>query len=222
MAKKIFLSPSNQTTNTYAYGNTNEAEQCGKIALAVQQALIRNGFEVKLEQYDTMQNRCAHSDSWGADLHVPIHTNGCNGEVCGTRMFCYSLTGEGYKATKAIFDVLAPITPGTSENIKVATDLYEVRVPKAPTAYIECEFHDVPKIAKWIIENTTTIAEAICKGICNYFGVKYISHDQPEPAPVTKLYRVQVGSFAVKQNAENYLNRLKADGYQGYIVEVDK
>ena len=39
MAKKIFLSPSSQTGNTYAYGNTNEAAVCGKIAAACELAL---------------------------------------------------------------------------------------------------------------------------------------------------------------------------------------
>ena len=32
MAKLIYLSPSDQTANKYAYGNTNEAVQCRKIS----------------------------------------------------------------------------------------------------------------------------------------------------------------------------------------------
>ena len=43
MAKKVYLSPSDQTKNLYAYGNTNEAVQCGKIAEATKKALERNG-----------------------------------------------------------------------------------------------------------------------------------------------------------------------------------
>ena len=42
MAKKVYLSPSDQTKNTYAYGNTNEAVQCGRIAEATKKALKRN------------------------------------------------------------------------------------------------------------------------------------------------------------------------------------
>ena len=38
MAKKIFISPSNQNGNSYAYGKTNEAEQCGRIGKAVDAA----------------------------------------------------------------------------------------------------------------------------------------------------------------------------------------
>ena len=137
MSKKVYLSPSNQDANTYAYGNTTEAVQCGKIATACKAALERNGVQVMLGQYDTMANRCAASDKFGADLHVPIHTNAFNGSVSGTRMFCSNLTGEGYKACKAIFARLAPVTPGTSENIKAYPGLYEVKHPSAPTVYIE-------------------------------------------------------------------------------------
>ena len=36
---KVYLSPSNQTDNRYAYGNTTEAVQCGKIADACRIAL---------------------------------------------------------------------------------------------------------------------------------------------------------------------------------------
>lgn len=34
------------------------------------------------------------------------------------------------------------------------------------------------------------------------------------------LYRVQVGAYKVKKNAENMLKKLKADGYDGFIIEV--
>ena len=47
MAKKIYISPSNQDANAYAYGNTNEMEQCNRIAEALEKHLKRNGYEVK-------------------------------------------------------------------------------------------------------------------------------------------------------------------------------
>lgn len=36
-----------------------------------------------------------------------------------------------------------------------------------------------------------------------------------------KLYRVQIGAFKSRQNAENYLAKAKADGYDGFVVEMD-
>lgn len=282
---KVFLSPSNQYDNRYAYGNTTEGVQCGKIAQACREALERSGVTVKLMHDESMQEKCAASNAFGADLHVPIHTNAFNGTVSGTRMFYYAEGGEGQKACKAIFARLAPVTPGTSESIRADASLYEVRVPSAPTAYIECEFHDNPTASKWIVENTGLIGETIARGICDYFGVTFREKEQAQPAksvdevarevirgewgngsdrrqrleaagydydtvqnhvnailtgdapeqptpaepvepspepeqPATdKLYRVQVGAFAVRENAEKMLQRLKDAGFEGYIRE---
>ena len=214
MSKKVFLRPSNPYDNVYAYGNTTEGVQCGKIAEACKTALIRNGIDVMLMHDESMQEKCQKSNAFGADLHVPIHTNAFNGSVTGTRMFYYADGGEGHKACKAIFAQLAPVTPGDSENIRADSSLYEVKVPSAPTAYCECEFHDNANTAKWIIENTTLIGETIAKGICNYFGITYKtggSASTPTQKPTSgELYRVrkswadaasQIGAFVVLENA---------------------
>ena len=221
MSKKVFLSPSNQYDNVYAYGNTTEGVQCGKIADACKIALERSGVDVMLMHDESMQTKCAESNKFDADLHVPIHTNAFNGKVMGTRMFCYN-TGKGMAACKAIFARVAPLSPGTSENIQVNQKLYEVRVPAAPTAYIECEFHDTVEGAKWIVENAELIGETIAHGICDYFGISFKEKEQPkpaEPATTDTLYRVQVGAFAVRENAEKMLARLKAAGFEGFIRE---
>lgn len=219
MAKKIYLSPSDQNANYYAYGNTNEMVQCQRISDACEAALKRCGFEVINNKTDTMEERVAESNRWGADLHVCIHTNAHNGVTTGTRIFASSMTSEGCKASKAVFDVLAPKTPGTSESVSAYPGLYEIRMTTAPCVYVEAEFHDVPKMAKWIIENVVLIGEAIAEGICNYYGVKYVEADKPS---ADKLYRVQVGAFRVYENAEAYMEKLKADGYEAFIVEVNR
>ena len=200
---KVYISPSDQSANKYAYGDTNEAIQCRRIADALENALKRCGFEVRNNKTDGMAVRCEESDAWGADLHVPIHTNAYNGKVTGTRIFCYSKASKGYKAAHAIFDALAPVTPGESENVSVNATLYETRVPAAPTAYVECEFHDVPETAKWIIENVATIAEAICEGICAYFGVKYIK-------PVVEKSRIILGEYDTIKEADAALGDIYA------------
>ena len=221
---KVFLSPSNQYDNVYAYGNTTEGVQCGKIADACKIALERSGVDVMLMHDESMQTKCAESNKFDADLHVPIHTNAFNGKVMGTRMFCYSAGGKGMEACKAIFARLAPITPGESENIQVNSDYYEVRVPAAPTAYIECEFHDTVEGAKWIVENTVLIGETIARGICDYFGVKFVEKPKPvEPEKKDVLYRVQIGAYKIKANAEKRLEEAKAAGFtDAFIVTVEQ
>lgn len=220
MAKRIYLSPSDQNGNLYAYGGTNEMVQCQRIADACEAALKRCGFEVINNKTDTMEERVAESNAWGADLHVPIHTNAHNGVTTGTRIFSYDTSGEGYKASKAVFNVLAPKTPGTSESVTPYPALYEIRMPLAWSVYVEVDFHDVPKMAKWIIENVVLIGEAIAEGICNYYGVKYVAATV-EPEADT-LYRVQVGAYRVYDNAKAQLAKIKADGYDAFIVEVKK
>ncbi len=84
--------------------------------------------------------------------------------------------------------------------------------------YVEVEFHDTADGAKWIIENTKTIGEAICKGVCNYFGVTYKSDSATLSGT---LYRVQVGAFKEKSNAESCLQKAKNAGFSdAFIVEV--
>lgn len=177
---KAYLSPSDQGKNAYAFGNTTEKIQCDRIADALEIALKRCGFLCINNKTASMVDRVSESNAWGADIHIPLHSNAYNGVVMGTRIFSYDLIGEGYKAAVAIFEELAPITPGTSENVKAYPALYEVRASAAPCVYIETEFHDTPEGAKWIIEHTTDIAEAICRGVCKHFGVEYVAATEGE------------------------------------------
>lgn len=219
----IYLSPSSQPANSYAAGNTNEQEQCRKIARAADKALKRCGFSVICGDSGTMYTRVAESNKRGSSLHVPIHSNGHNKKTAGTRLMCSKKDGEGYKACKAIYAVLAPLTPGTSENISAHPELYEIKNTKAPCAYIEVDFHDVASVAKWIIEHVEEIGEAIAKGICNYYGVTYKPAEAAEAAtPAEKpktIYRVQVGAFSVKRNAERLRDELKGRGYSAFITK---
>lgn len=222
MEKRVYLSPSDQRRNTYAVGNTTEDVQCGKIAAACKMALERSGVKVMVGQYDTMANRCKASDAFKANLHVPIHTNAFNGETSGTRLFCYKMdkNSEGYKAAKAIFDVLAPLTPGKSENIKANPNLFEVKTPEAPTAYVEVDFHDEPEVAQWIINNTELIGETIAKGICNYLGVAF--KEVVKPVTSSTIYRIQLGAFSVKANADAYLKEVQKTYPEAFLVKGTK
>lgn len=222
MAKKIYLSPSNQNGNTYATGNTNEMVQCNKIAKAAEAALKRCGFAVKrAPQGQNMTVSINESNSWGADLHVPIHTNAYNGKITGgTMVMVYSNSGENAKAAKAIKSALDPLTPGSDYAIQTRTDLAELRSTKAIAVYVECEFHDTATGANFIIKNTTKIGEAIAKGICNYYGVTYKA--ATASASTGKIYRVQVGAYANKANAEKLVKDLKSKGYNAIITESNK
>lgn len=219
MAKKIYLSPSNQYSNTYATGNTNEMAQCDKIASATATALKRCGFEVKVgKSGDTMQNRCVESDNFKADIHMPIHTNAYNGKVTGgTRIFC--LNSNGKKVCDAVLSELGKISPGTADSVKYHTGLYEINVPVALSVYVECEFHDTKTGSDWIINNITNIGEAICKGLCNYYGVTYKSGTSTQStASNSSTTTSSFKSYIVRITASDGVNIRKGAGTNYAVV----
>jgi len=211
---KIYLSPSSQPENKYACGNTDEQTQCRKIANACEKALKRCGFEVRNGQTGDHISRTKESNAWKADLHVAIHTNAFNGLVRGTRMFYFNETGNSYKACKAIYDILSKNSPGTSDNMTRNQNLYEVYYTNCSPVYIEVAFHDNEYDAKWIVQNTVQIGEWIAHGICNYYGVKYITSGTNS---VSKTYQVVCGSFGVKTNAEKRKQDLAKAGFDSFI-----
>lgn len=224
MSKKIYLSSSNQINNIYAAGNTNECEQCNRIAEFAKTALERCGFEVKkAAQGQNMNTSIKESNDFQADLHIPIHTNAFNAQTLGgTLVMIYSNATENKKAGSAILNAVAPISPGSDYSLRVNPGLAELNATKAVAVYLEVEFHDTKDGANWIINNVKAIGEAICKGVCEFYGVNYVSESNSDTTgPSQKLYRVQIGAFSQKSNAENCLQKAKNAGFpDAFIKEV--
>ena len=183
---KIYLSPSAQPANNYAAGGTNEQVQCNRIAEAAKSALERCGFAVrKAPEGQGYKDSVAESNAWGADLHIPIHTNAGGG--AGTVVFVHGGTAKQMQYAKPIYDEVQATSPGTTDyGVRVNSGLYELGYTTATAVYIECEFHDRADLAAWIIEHTTELGEAIARGVCIGAGVTYIAPEpNPEPDPET-------------------------------------
>lgn len=198
---KIYLSPSSQPSNTYAAGDTDEQTQCNRIAEAARLALIRCGFDArKGAEGQGYKDNVAESNAWGADLHIPIHTNAGGG--AGTVVFVYSLTDARLRYALPIYNAVQALSPGETEyGVRANAGLYEVKNATATCVYVECEFHDRADLAEWIVAHTTELGEAIARGVCEGYGVPYVepsdasgAPDTPE-APASVFYRVQVGAF---------------------------
>ncbi len=64
-----------------------------------------------------------------------------------------------------------------------------------------------------------------CPGTYLYERMGQIADDVNKRLGVAenaKLYRVQIGAFSSKANAENYLEKAQKAGFDGFIVEVEK
>ena len=222
MSKKIYLSPSNQDGNLYAYGNTNECDQCNRIAEAAKTALERCGFTVKkAPKGQEMRTSINESNSWGADLHIPIHTNAGGGQ--GTVVFVYQQTPNNMQFAEPVYEAVQAVSPGKIDyGVRENPSLAELNSTAAVAVYVEVDFHDNRDIAKWIIENPKTVGEAIAKGVCEGYGVKYVAPSF-QPVKPDVFYRVQMGAYNDRHNAETFLAQVKKAGFtDAFIVEVKK
>lgn len=175
---KIYISPSDQVRNLYSYGGTNEAAQCRKIAAACKSALERCGFEVRTNFADgsnAMYERVRESNAWGADVHLCIHTNAGGGSGCV--VFVSKLDDRHKKYGQAVYDAVSAITVANERYGVRTANFYEIKKTSALCVYCECEFHDNERDARWIVEHTTDIGEALCRGICKATGVTYRQED---------------------------------------------
>lgn len=227
----IFLSPEDRASNVYASEalwnghTTNEKEQMDRCADYLEIALKRCGCEVINAQYGNMYDRVSASNKWPADLHIALHTNGFNGKVAGTRVHCYP-SDKSRRIGKLIQDRIAPKSPGTPDYLVEDSVLYELRATTMPAVLPEFGFHDNPEEAQWLIDNIEAIAEEICQAVCEYYNMPYIAPDtqldvEPEPVPDSgTIYRVQVGAFRKKENAEAYLEKVREVLPEAFITEV--
>lgn len=169
---KVFISPSNQTGNTYAGIDMNEAENCSSIASLLFACLEKAGFAVKMPSPGSSMSLAVYnSNLFKPDLHLCIHTNAFNGHVTGTRVFTFADSGKAYDCGKVVFDGLCRLVPPGVHAMKKNPYLFELKNTVAPAVYVEVDFHDVPDRAKWLVENRERIAHNLATSICSYFGV---------------------------------------------------
>jgi N-acetylmuramoyl-L-alanine amidase len=64
------------------------------------------------------------------------------------------------------------------------------------------------------------VAIAVVEGLASQYGLRKKAAPKPEPKPDSKtIYRVQIGAYADKKNAESLVAELKKKGHTAIIVE---
>lgn len=178
----------------------------------------------------TLSERCRRANEWGADYYISVHHNAGIGGGTGGGTVVFILPGTNGKtvqAQKAIYKhaIARGNLKGNRSNGTPTADFQVLRDTSMPASLVECGFMDSITDIKYILnpEWSKKIALGIAEGICEVYGgtVKETT-TTPEKAPEKvsgKLYRVQVGAFSKKENAEALLTRLKSHGFDGYIKE---
>lgn len=222
--KKVYIAPGHGGSDPGAVANGFKEKDLNlAISLACQAELERHGVTVLMsrvtdkDQTLTEQvNECnAFIQNRDEGLAVNIHNNAGGGD--GAEVFYSVGGGTGKTLAKNILDEIVAIGQN-SRGIKTRTnsrgqDWYGfIRETIAPAALVECAFLDTKKDIA-IIDTAAeqkAMGVAIAKGVLKTLGIAWKAPEEPKPA---KLYRVQVGAYAVRENAEAMLAKLKKAGF---------
>ncbi len=226
---KIYLSPSRQDKNMYygKYNNKSEKQVMELLAIDVGIKLLRYDIGVKIATTKLkVQDRVKEAKAWGADLYMPLHSNasGTSPSTAKGAVILMHSQQEAYLPI-SIIESLNKATPHGAnrwDQLVITTSTYEViepyKVGMLPI-YIEVDFHDNPITANYIVENTSGIGQAIVEGLASHYRMTKIPLPA-EPKP-SSFYRVQVGAFNEKKNAESLRAELVKKGYlDTFVFEV--
>ena len=189
MAKKIYLSPSNQSANAFVVGGTNEGAVWNDISVRLQKLLGDYDCETKMAKVSSnLTTRAAEAKDWGADVYIALHSNAAgsaNKGAHGVEVYYDPKKGATTKALAS--DILAELsTMFTSRGLRTSSTLIDCYKPTMPSVIGECGFHDNKSDAQLILDNKDKIAQLYCNALVKNLGLKKKSEPKPEPAPDPK------------------------------------
>ena len=161
--------------------------------------------------------RTTAANNFKADIYISIHHNaGINGgKGGGIVAYTYTKVDQVTKAwQKALYDALIAETglKGNRATPLAKANLAECRLTTMPAVLLELGFMDSATDVPIILseEYADQCARAIVKVLVQRGGLT---------EKVKKLYHVQVGAYARKENAERTATKLKQVGFDAIIVE---
>lgn len=195
----LFLSPSTQEFNPYVT-TQNEEYWMNLLADRMEPYLLASG--IGFTRNDPDQNAAAairQSNAGTYDFHLALHSNAAppekSGQIRGVDFYYYPSSTQGLRMAEILTEEIRNIYP-LPELVqpRPTTLIGEVRRTRAPSVLAELGYHDNPEDAQWIEDNLDRIAQALVRGVCEYFGVPFI-----EPSPVQKgIVTVSWGSLNIR------------------------
>ena len=201
--------------------NTKEKDLNLSIALACKDMLTRHGVNVKMsrskDENDTLSEEIRECNAFAPDLAVDIHNNAGGGD--GAETFYH----YGGGTSKILADNILSEIVKVGQNSRGAKtrknsngkDYYGfIRETSCPSVIVECAFVDNASVLKILASESQrkTMGEAIAKGILKTLGIEI-------QCEKSTLYRVQVGAYLLKSNAEAMQKKIKAVGFDAFIVK---
>lgn len=212
---KVFLSAGHGGSDPGAVANGLQEKVVNlNTLLACMEVLERHGIDVECSRTtdvnDPVKQEVAEANEFKADIAVSFHANAGGGD--GFEAFYHSGNKDGKKFAELCEKHVKSLGQN-SRGIKHGDHLYFIKYTSMTSVLVESFFVDNKKdktIGDTLAEQRA-LGEAYAKAILEYFGIK---HEVKTP-----LYRVQVGAFNNRFNAEKELRKLKKSGFDGFIVK---
>lgn len=189
---RIYLSPSTQEGNPYADGSGSEEYWMNLLADALEPYLTANTISFVRNMPDmTAASSIAQANRLGGfDFYLALHSNasgeGQSGQNRGIIVFYYPTSANGRRAAELFAAQLALVYPLPQlVTTQPTTALGEVRQPRYPANLIELGYHDNFDDARWIENNLDVAAQAIARGLTEYFGLPFLYPVTPRTGVVT-------------------------------------
>lgn len=185
----IYLSPSTQENNLYVNGGTEEYWM-NRLADAMVPYLVSSGIRYSRNTPDMSATQSIRASNAGNyDLHLALHSNasgeGSYGRNRGIIVFYYPTSTQGRRASTLIADNLKTIYP-LPNNVRAegTTAIGEVRLVRAPSAFLELGYHDNPDDASWVKNNLELIARNLVLSLTEFFGIPFLEPMAPRQGVV--------------------------------------
>jgi len=175
----------------------------------------------------SLKTRTDKANAWKANVYVSIHANAAGSgwsSAEGIETFVYKTRPkEAVQLAAHVQNHLIRETGRKNRGVKAA-DFHVLRETKMTAILCECGFMTNIEEASLLKSDSyrKKCAEAIVQGLVEHYKLKKKAAAKPAPAKPAasnqKVYRVQVGAFADRKNAERLAEELKKKGYTVVIV----
>jgi N-acetylmuramoyl-L-alanine amidase len=152
------------------------------------------------------------------DLAVSLHCNSfTDSSAQGVEIYTYGQGNREIGLAKAILNQIIKAKLYTKNRGVKQANFHMVREIKTASVLLEMAFISNANDRNILLNKQEEMAIAITKGILSFYEMSY-KNDNKSNTTSDKLYRVQVGAFRERSNAEKLANELKARGYDVIIV----
>ena len=218
---KVFLGVGHGGADPGAVSNgVKEKDLNLSIALACRDVLEKHGVSVRMsrtkDEDDNISEEIRECNAYAPDLAIDIHNNAGGGD--GAEVFHSHLGGKGKTLAENILAEIVKVGQN-SRGVKIrknsqGKDYYGfIRQTSCPAVIVECAFVDNATDLEILATESKRqkMGEAIAKGILKTLGIAY----QGERS----YWKVQVGACLYRESAEALQKKIKAVGFDAFIVK---